>query len=296
LIIHGDCLEFLRKTPPGKVKAMFADVPDNIGFDYGEENIYRDRLDPETYYLWLKLLIIEAVSRCEIFWLSYNQIHDLEICSLVLELIKGRKVEGYEGKKYGAIFPTVEVDKFIWNYTFGQYNDSDCTSGYRPILRFRWTGNKPRDGGKRPGTYSDNRLGRLNVDSIREVSGRMLLGDGRAAGPRVPANVWAFPRIVGNSWERVPEIPTQHPIKLMERIILFSTFPGECFVDLFAGSGSSLRANKLGLGPGGEQRYVFGVEISKQYCALMVEKQLGEVIEVGDFDWSRLRGDEWGWL
>ena len=267
-------MKFLGKTPPGKVKAMFADVPDNIGMQYGE---YRDSIDQETYYLWLKLLIIEAVSRCEIFWLSYNQIHDLEICSMVLGLIKGHP------KRYGAVFPTVEVDKFIWNYTFGQYNDSDCTSGYRPILRFRWSGNKPRDGGKRSGTYEDNRLGKLNTDAIREVSGRMLLGDGRAAGPRVPANVWGFPRIVGNSWERVPEIPTQHPIKLMERIILFSTFPGEIFVDLFGGSGSSLRACKLGNWK--QDRTIVAVEISERYCKLMREKQLGEIVEVADFEW-----------
>jgi len=82
----------------------------------------------------------------------------------------------------------------------------------------------------------------LYPDAIRETSRRQELGDMRAVGERVPDNVWMIPRVVGNSPERAEWMPTQFPIKLMERIISFSVSSDEWYVDLFGGSGSSLHA------------------------------------------------------
>ena len=43
----------------------------------------------------------------------------------------------------------------------------------------------------------------FNTDEIRVPSQRMLDGDKRAAGPRVPDDVWEIPRLVGNAGERL---------------------------------------------------------------------------------------------
>ncbi len=94
----------------------------------------------------------------------------------------------------------------------------------------------------------------------------MLLGDARAAGPRVPDDVWDFPRVTGNSAERCPWHPTQHPLALMERIILLSTKPGDLVLDYFMGTGTTLRScMKLG-------RSCATADISLNYCNKVVEE------------------------
>ena len=262
IVINGNCLEVLNKMPMGRfdlsgdgrkgiIKAIFADIPDNIGLGY---RTYRDDMPRDLYYLWVKVLLLEALPRCQVLWLSYNAIHDLEISWIVRDILKYRH-------------PTFTDNKFLWVYGFNQYNDHDCAYGYRPILRLM------RNGAK------------MWVDEIREVSERMKMGDGRAAGLRVPNNVWQIPRVVGNSWERVPEIPTQHPVRLMERIINFSIDPSqvgtvEIFVDLFGGSGSSLRGE---ISESRKDRLVV-VEMDQEYCRLMADKFAPRKVRIVKFD------------
>lgn len=82
---------------------------------------------------------------------------------------------------------------------------------------------------------------KLRPNNIRVVSRRMEIGDARAAGPKVPDDVWEFPRIPGNSKERRPWHPTQHPEDLIRRIICLHTDPGDTVVDLFGGTGTTVR-------------------------------------------------------
>ncbi len=94
----------------------------------------------------------------------------------------------------------------------------------------------------------------------------MILGDARASGPRVPDDVWEFPRVTGNSAERCPWHPTQHPLALMERIIKFSTKPGDLVLDYFMGTGTTLRScMKLG-------RSCVTADISLNYCQRVAEE------------------------
>lgn len=225
VLVHDDCLDYLVGMSP--VKTIFVDPPDNIGLKYLDFN---DNIDPYDYYNWIELLIQRALCKCKIFWLSYNAKHDVFIKNRLYNLLK-------------HIYPSKEARTFIWRYTFGQYTDRDCPSGYRPILRINAV----------DATF--------NMDRIREPSVRMIEGDSRAAGPRIPDDVWEFPRVVGNSAERRSWHPTQHPEALMQRIIKMSCFPNETFVDLCAGTGTSFRAYKT-LG----HKNVIGVEICKEYC------------------------------
>ncbi len=257
MIYHGDCLEYLRRLD-GRVKCFWADPPDNIGLSY---NGFADKWDrPEHYYDWIRLLVLEALPRCDIFWLCYNATHELEITHILRDILRYRH-------------PSWKYDKFIWRYTFSQYNDADCAYGYRPFVRL-WRGGPS-------GTV------KMYPDKIREVSGRQELGDSRAAGPRVPDNVWPIPRVVGNTAERVTWMPTQIPIRLMERIISFSIdggdssgdssgeSSGEELVDLFGGSGSAIKA-AIKLGKGYAER-VHCVEIDLETCE-RIKESVGSVI------------------
>lgn len=228
ITIHNqEALEFCKQHSDDQWDMIFMDPPDNLGLDYGSE-IDDKRSD---YYQWLESIIFNAVFLAPIVWVSYYHKHDIEIKSRLHWLLKKVK-------------PSWEARTFIWRFTFGQYNDKDCANGYRPILRL-----------SRPGIE-------WNVDPIRVMSKRQLLGDPRAKGPRVPDDVWEFPRIVGNSPERRKWIPTQHPEALLERIVKMSiksqvnrgyhgpTYDGKKprVLELFSGSGTLVRvANKLNI-------------------------------------------------
>lgn len=229
-IFNGNCLDLLTQLQT--VPLIFADPPDNLGLEYGT---YKDKRPPEQYYEWLELVVRKALRVTDCFWLSYYWQHDLEIKHFVRNIIK-------------YYHPSVKAHTFIWRFTFGQYVESDCGSGFRYLLRLIKPGAK------------------LNPDAIRIPSRRMELGDSRAAGPRVPDDVWEFPRVVGNSPERRSWHPTQHPEDLLRRIILLNSDRADTVVDLFGGTGTTLRvATALG-------RNSVISEINPDYC----QKILGE--------------------
>lgn len=185
---------------------------------------YNDKLEIGMYYEWMSRVIKAGIEHSQLFWLSYHSKHDLEIT---------RMVGFFAGKR--------TVRKIIWRFTFGQYRESDLAYGYRPILRIGdgWV-----------------------TDKIREESVRMMVGDKRAAGLRVPDDVWDYPRVVGNSFERVKWHPTQHPVKLYQRMIGMSVAaPTDYVLDMFAGSGTCFRT--------GYQNTI-GIEIDSGYCEKLI--------------------------
>jgi len=219
---HQDAMEFCKRhsLKQNKWDMVFMDPPDNLGLDYGVDDNRSD------YYQWLESIICNAMFMAPIVWISYYHRHDVAIKSNLHWIMK-------------KIKPSWEARTFIWRYTFGQYNDKDCANGYRPILRL------------------SNPAVKWTVDEIRVVSRRMELGDPRAKGPRVPDDVWEFPRIVGNSPERRKWIPTQHPEALLERIVKMSIPSRENrdaaramggkvprVLELFSGSGTMIRVAK----------------------------------------------------
>ncbi len=226
-IYNMDAGDFLNETP--RVGAFFMDPPDNIGLAY---SVYDDRLPAHVYYGWLESLLMRAMLRAPIVWLSYYFRHDLRVSSIVDRMIRDT-------------FGAWKWKKILWRYTFGQYTDNDIPNGYRPLLLLTGHGVK------------------LNYDSIRVPSERQIIGDARAAGFRIPDDVWEIPRVTGNSLERRAWHPTQHPERLMERIMALSNTGAGRFVDLFGGTGTTLRvAKRLGL-PAAV------VELDALYCEKM---------------------------
>lgn len=236
-IICGDMLDVLPKLP--KAKMIFADPPDNIGLKY--DNGLSDKM-PAARYADKLLLWIKACGRADVVWVSVNANwetwvdHAFRICM--------------------ENAPSWRVRKFIWYFTFGQHRETDCGNNYRPIFRIA-----PKD-------Y------KWRTDRIRIPSERQRLGDKRAnpAG-RVPGDVWGGPadipglcRVQGNNKERRKWHPTQHPEKLIERMILMSTDEGDLVVDPFLGSGTTLRVcQRL-------KRRCIGIELSKTYCEKISEE------------------------
>ena len=217
-----DLLDSLKK-----VDLIFMDPPDNLGLNYGT---YKDDVPSEQYYAWLEGLILKSLRVSPIVWISYYWKHDIELKYRIRNILKFRH-------------PLYIPKTFLWRYTFGQHLDTDCGSGFRYMLRLSRRGHA------------------FNCDDIRVESERQRMGDARACvDGRVPDDVWDIPRVTGNSRERRPWHPTQHPEALLERIIKLSTNSGGLVVDPFAGTGTTFRvARRLG-------RQAITCDLDPSYC------------------------------
>lgn len=225
-IWHGDAIEFLSHCP--KYTTIIADPPDNIGLAYGK---YKDMRPSREYFDWIDLLLHKALQKCDVMWLSMYHKNAIETAYRVRVLLRG--------------YASWKVRTVIWKYTFGQYNDNDMPNGYRPIFLFQ------------------SHWAKMNWDAIRVPSTRMEMGDPRAAGPRIPDDVWEFPRVVGNHKDRCDWHPTQHPTELYARMLSVSTTTTkDRAIDLFGGTGTIFRAaHDLGI-----QDQVHYLDIDEEYC------------------------------
>lgn len=236
-IYNVDCLDYLRTGQ--KFQMIFADPPDNIGLGYGE---YRDKIPDAQYYGWLETILWESMRAAPIIWFSYYWKHDVEIKHIIRCLVKFH-------------FPAWQIKTFIWRFTFGQHNPSDCGSGFRFVVRLT------------------SPLAVLNPKAIMVESERQKIGDSRAnPDGRVPDDVFDFARVVGNSHERRTWHPTQHPEALLRFLVKFSTQPGDRVLDLFLGSGTTLRVCRE------LDRECIGCEIDENYC-LRIAEETGDVVK-----------------
>jgi site-specific DNA-methyltransferase (adenine-specific) len=97
-----------------------------------------------------------------------------------------------------------------------------------------------------------------------------------------PSNLWTDLTVPFWSMPENTDHPTQKPEKLLAKIILASSNPGDVVLDPFLGSGTtSVVAKKLG------RQYV-GIELDETYCCL-AEKRL----ELAEKD-HRIQGYEEG--
>jgi site-specific DNA-methyltransferase (adenine-specific) len=235
-VMQGDCYQLLPTLPAGSVDCIFVDPPYNIGVDYGCGN-QADRL-PAAEYLWqmekLIGLCVERLTPTGSLWFLCPERWADQIGILLASHLPRR-------------------NRIIWRETFGQYRDTAFLSGHRHLFYHVMS----------PGRSP------FITDDIRVPSQRMLTGDKRAAGPRVPDDVWEIPRLVGSAAERIPEHPCQLPETLLERVVLCSTHPGDLVLDPMAGTGTTLRvAQQLG------RRYL-GIEKEARFVEL-IEKRLAK--------------------
>jgi site-specific DNA-methyltransferase (adenine-specific) len=87
-----------------------------------------------------------------------------------------------------------------------------------------------------------------------------------------PSNLWSDITVPFWAMPENTEHPTQKPEKLIAKLVLASSRPGDCVLDPFCGSGTtSVVARKLG-------RSFIGIERDRRYCCL-AEKRLRRALE-----------------
>ncbi len=204
VLIHSYAVETLGPLHRGQYPLVIADPPYNLGLKYDGID---DDLDPETYKArvrdWCRamdLLLTENGS----LWVVISE---------------------YWSYWYRACLEDLGLhwrNTVIWRYGFGPAQRKKFTPAHASIL------------------YYTKHKTDFTFTPDREQSERQRIGDKRAnPNGKVPDDVWDFSRVCGTFHERIPGVPTQLPVALVERIITTSSKPGEWVCDPFAGSGTT---------------------------------------------------------
>lgn len=207
---------------------IFADPPFNIGYKYDK---YDDKQKRKNYIAWTKewMTVCKKVLKpAGSFYIAIGDEHAANVKIIADEL---------------GLFMRNWV---IWHYTFGQQTKNKFARAHTHIFYFV--------GDKENFTFNDY--------AVRVPSDRQLIYNDERANPKgkLPDDVWdGYPRVCGTFKERAGWHPCQMPENLLKRIIAASSAPGDCVLDPFSGSGTTLTAAKQ-LG----RNYV-GVEISRKY-------------------------------
>ena len=227
-IICGDCVEVLGKVRKPFADLIFADPPFNIGYKYDK---YNDKQKRENYIAWTRK------------WMT--------VCKKVLKPNGSFYIA--IGDEYAANVKVIadELGLFmrnwvIWHYTFGQQMKKKFARSHTHILYF----------------VKNEKKFTFNDYAVRVPSERQLIYNDKRANPvgKMPDDVWGeFSRVCGTFKERAGWHPCQMPENLMKRIIAVSSTPGDCVLDPFSGSGTTIAAAKQ-LG----RNYV-GIEVSEEY-------------------------------
>lgn len=228
-IIVGDCLAELPRLEE-RPRLIFADPPYNLGIDYGS-GADADSLPRDEYRDWCRRWVAacaEALADDGSLWVLMPHEHQ------------------------AAAFLAMEAaglhwrNTITWRETFGTHQRRKFSRCSRPLHYFT----------RHPTRFV------FNAAAVLEPSARQTTYHDRRANPagRVPGDVWTFPRLCGTHAERLPDFPTQLPVKLLRRVVAVASDLGDLVCDPFSGSATTgVAAIEAG------RRYI-GVELYPEYA------------------------------
>lgn len=241
ILYEGDCLEIMRALPSESIDMIFADPPFNIGKRYGGKSNTDHRSD---YYEWCAAWITEGFRLLK----PTGTFYLMTIARHVFRM-------GTEMEKHGVF-----INKVEWRHASAAHNKRSFWSSTQSILVFgktdkykfntyaqRWESKWRRWGG-----YSTKPQGQL-LDYWDDI-------------PFVYAGAIFHPEAIIRPGTRAKVHPTQMPINLVARCIMFSTNEGDIVLDPFSGSGTTgVACIQLG-------RRFIGIEREKEYVELTLDR------------------------
>ncbi len=257
--IHQNLLDVLAYLPQQFVDLLFIDPPYNLNKSFNRRSFSRMPLDEYEAWLdsWLGPLVSTLKPTASVYicgdWQSAAAIQRIAQNYFVVR----NRITWEREKGRGAKTNWKNASEDIWfctvsdDYTF---NLAAVKLKRRVIAPYTENG-APKD-------WQQTRRGRFRLTH--------------------PGNLWTDLTVPFWSMPENTDHPTQKPEKLLAKIILASSNPGDVVLDPFLGSGTtSVAAKKLG------RQYV-GIEIDDAYCCL-AEKRLA----LADTD-QRIQGYEAG--
>jgi site-specific DNA-methyltransferase (adenine-specific) len=242
-IIHGDAFEILPMLASGTIDLLFADPPYNLTKSFGSERfVQKDGLEYEEWLdSWLKLCMPLLKATASIYicgdWRSSAAIQ--RVGSKYFHMRNRITWEREKGRGAKANWKNACED--IWFFTRSDvytFNLDAVKIRRRVLAPYRQNG-EPRDWhAQKNGNFRDTH----------------------------PSNIWTDISVPFWSMPENTDHPTQKPEKLMAKIILASTNPGDLILDPFAGSGTTVvTATKLG-------RDFVAIESDERYCLLTLKR------------------------
>jgi len=242
--IQQELLAALPHLPAGFVDLLFIDPPYNLNKTFNRRNFSQMPLAEYENWLdgWLAPLLRTLKPTASVYicgdWQSSAAIQRVAQKYLVVR----NRITWEREKGRGAQANWKNASEDIWFCTVG----SDYTFNLDAVKLKRRVIAPYTDNGA-PKDWEDSRAGRFRLTH--------------------PSNLWTDLTVPFWSMPENTDHPTQKPEKLLAKIILASSKPGEVVLDPFLGSGTtSVVAKKLG------RRYI-GIEIDETYC-LLAEKRL----------------------
>lgn len=245
-LIHGDCLEEMKKIPDGSVDLVLTDPP------YGTTPASWDTKLPFSA-LWIELERIIS-SNGAIVLTSQQPFTSLLICSNI-KLYKYNWVwEKDNGTNFlNSKFQPLKITEDVCVFGFGatSFVKNGQTLKYNP----QFTEGKPytiKSGQQK----SNSAVVRGGKGGREDVGGFETVSDGK----RYPKNLIKFNR------DKDKLHPTQKPVALMEYLIKTYTNEGETVLDFTMGSGTTGVACK------NLNRNFIGIEMDSSYYDIAVKR------------------------
>ncbi len=251
-ITCGNAFEILAAHSEPAFDLLFADPPYNLTKRFGSETFKSTSAEAYETWLdsWLKLCVPLLKRTASIYicgdWRSGSAIERAGAKYFQLQ----NRITWEREKGRGAKRNWKNATEDIWFFTVSEeftFNLEAVKQRRRVIAPYRENG-QPKD-------WSESADG-----NFRDTH---------------PSNVWTDITVPFWSMPENTDHPTQKPEKLLAKIILASTNPGDLILDPFAGSGTTaVVAKKLG-------RDFVAIEAEEEYCLLAAKR-----LELADDDKS----------
>ena len=203
-IILGNCLEKIKSIEDNSIDLIVADPPYNLGKDYGNN---KDNLNFEEYISFSKN------------WLG--ECHRVLKTDGTIYIFIGFRYISYLYQILENDLQMNFVNWISWHYTQGIGKTKGFSPRHDDILMF-----------------SKTKKFKFNLDEVR-IPQKFYRKINNMRGAN-PGDVWEVSHIHYCQKNRQPH-PTQKPEALIERMVLASSNEGDCVLDPFCGSGTTLR-------------------------------------------------------
>ena len=243
--IQGDCLEVAKLLPLSVVDLLILDPPYNLNKNFNGRKFSKRTVD--DYAVWLdevvRILKPSLKQTASIYicgdWLSSASIFTVASSHFVVQ----NRITWEREKGRGAKSNWKNSSEDIWFCTMSEhytFNVDHVKLRRKVIAPYRNGDGTPKDW--------------------------QVTGDGNFRDTH-PSNLWTDLTIPFWSMPENTDHPTQKSEKLIAKLVLASTNPGDFVLDPFLGSGTtSVVAKKLG-------RKYLGIELDETY-SLLVERRL----------------------
>ena len=239
-LVHQDLLEILDFLPNSFVDLLFLDPPYNLDKNWNSVSFRKVSTDEYAHRLdsWLSPLMRTLKPHASVYicgdWQSAAAIQEVAQRHLLLR----NRITWEREKGRGAKSNWKNCSEDIWFGTVSEdyyFNAEDVKLKRRVVAPYTDAAGEPKD-------WERTKAGNYRLTH--------------------PSNLWTDLTVPFWSMPENTDHPTQKPEKLLAKLVLASSRPGDMVFDPFAGVGTSaVVAKKLG-------RRFLGVEIDEWYCCL----------------------------